>query len=388
MNDADVMLAVNCGSSSVKIAVFSHDLKRLGEAEASRIGTDQPVLVRFSSLGTRNEDSLEAGSTHGNAVDRIVLEVASLFGDRLSGIGHRVVHGGERFADPQIIDTGLMEGMEALAALAPLHQPHNLTGIRLMAEKFPHLPQVACFDTGFHRTIPEKRKRYGLPAAYADRGLKAYGFHGLSCIHAVSGFSALTGQPLPQSMVICHLGNGASVTGVARGTSCYNSMGFTPIDGLIMGQRSGHLDPGAVLWLVDDMNGDTAGVSRLLNRQSGLLGISGESSDMRALLASQSASAEMALDMFVDRVVHEVGAAAAVTGGMDALVFTGGIGSGSSVIRGRVMEALAWLGFDLDDEANLHHAATITKTGSPRSAHVIQADEERVIAQAVLELAV
>lgn len=385
MSGQPVTLAVNCGSSSVKIAVFDTALNRLCEAEASRIGTDKPVLLRFKGFAGLDEEELATGGSHGDAIGRLARAVSEAFGDRLAGIGHRVVHGGQHFAEPRLIDDALMGEMEALTALAPLHQPHNLTGIRLTAEAFPGLPQVACFDTAFHRTIPEKRQRYGLPPDYAERGLRAYGFHGLSCTHTVAQFASLTGRALPETLIICHLGNGASVTGVRHGVSVYNSMGFTPIDGLIMGQRSGHLDPGAVLWLVDDMKGDTAAVSALLNRRSGLLGLSGESSDMRSLQQSGSAGARMAIEMFVDRVVHETAAAAASAGGFDALVFTGGIGSGSAAIRAEVLDRLAWLGFELEEAANAKGASTITAASSPRSAHVILADEEQVICRAVTE---
>ncbi len=380
-------LAVNSGSSSVKIAVFDDALRRIGEAEAARINTAEPVTLAFSGFDGLGSESLPAGSTHADAIARLAEAVLSLCGERLAGIGHRVVHGGERRADPLLIDAALMEEMEALAVLAPLHQPHNLTGIRLLGARFPGLPQVACFDTGFHRTIPEKRQRYGLPPAYAARGLRAYGFHGLSCTHVVERFADITGTPLPERLAIAHLGNGASVTGVSGGRSVYNSMGFTPIDGLIMGQRSGHLDPGAVLWLVEDMKGDVAAVSALINRKSGLLGLSGESSDMRTLLASTRPEAALALDMFVDRVVREVAAAAAAAAGLDALVFTGGIGSGAALIRERVMRDLAWLGIAPDEAANQGNSTPcLTLPGSRVSAWRIHADEEQVICRAVKAL--
>nr|WP_316652189.1 acetate/propionate family kinase [uncultured Gellertiella sp.] len=379
-------LAVNCGSSSVKLALFDADLNRIGEAEASRIGTAQPVTLRFSGLEGLGETHLPEGASHEQALSHMALAIADRHATRLCGIGHRVVHGGSTLRAPHVIDARLLQDIEALTPLAPLHQPHCLTGIHLLGQMFAHLPQVACFDTGFHRSIPEQRQLYGLPLAFADQGLRAYGFHGLSCEHVVSRFAALTGRTLPSALVICHLGNGASVTGLRDGQSRCNSMGFTPIDGLIMGQRCGHLDPGAVLWLVDAMKGDTAAVSDLLNRHSGLLGLSGESSDMRALLAMRSPAAHLALDMFVDRIVRETASAAGAIGGLDALVFTGGIGSGAPAIRQRVIDGLAWLGFVLDPEANTAHAATITSPHSARSAHVILADEERVICRAVMDL--
>lgn len=386
LSQTTVLLAVNCGSSSVKIAVFDQALRRLGDAEASRIATDQPVLIRYSGFGETREEALAAGASHADAIARLGERISACFGGDIRGIGHRVVHGGADFSVPLKIDADLMDRLETLSSLAPLHQPHNLTGIRLFGARFAGAPQVACFDTAFHRTIPEHRQLYGLPVSYAEKGLRAYGFHGLSCTHTVTRFAEITGKPLPKHLVICHLGNGASVTGVEDGQSRYNSMGFTPIDGLIMGQRSGHLDPGAVLWLVDEMKGDTAAVSALLNRKSGLLGLSGESSDMRTLMESSTPAAARAITMFVDRVVKEVAAAAAAAGGLDALVFTGGIGSNAKVIRARVLTALAWLGFEIDPAANEKGAATITMDGSPRSAHVITADEEQVIARAVKAL--
>ena len=378
------LLAVNCGSSSVKIALFDRALKRFGEAEASRLNTRESVQIRYSGFGTLEEEALSPGTTHAEAIGRIADAMVEVHGDQVAGIGHRVVHGGPNFSRPMRINADLMRRMNELSSLAPLHQPHNLDGIRLLTRKFPRIPEIACFDTGFHRSIPERRQRYGLPDIYANRGLRAYGFHGLSCTHVCDRFTEITGDPLPERLVIAHLGNGASVTGAENGRSRYNSMGFTPIDGLIMGQRSGHLDPGAVLWLVDDMKGNTADVAALLNRRSGLLGISGESSDMRTLLASKTAGAKLAIAMFVDRVCHEIAAAAAAIEGIDALVFTGGIGSGSAQIRAEVLKKLDWMGFALDSRANRAQRTRLTGKQSAKRAYRIVADEEQVICRAVL----
>ncbi len=386
MNVDQTYLAVNSGSSSVKIAVFGETMVRIAEAEASRINTADPVELSFSGFAGLDRETLPAGSSHADAIGRLAEAVSALCGKSLAGIGHRVVHGGPDLSAPRLVDASLMAEMEALAALAPLHQPHNLTGIRLAGSRFPGLPQVACFDTGFHRTIPEKRQRYGLPPAYADKGLRAFGFHGLSCTHVVERFAELTGAPLPSRVVIAHLGNGASVTGVRDGHSVSNTMGFTPIDGLIMGQRSGHLDPGAVLWLVSEMKGDLDAVSALLNRKSGLLGLSGESSDMRRLLASGTGAATLALDMFVDRVVRAVASAAAAAGGLDALVFTGGIGSGAAVIRARVIGELEWMGLALDEAANAANETRLTTSTSVASAWRIVADEDKEIVREVKDL--
>lgn len=370
----ETLLALNCGSSSVKFAVF--DLRRapLHRGHVENIG---------SGLEPRFDD----GSALPAGVDRHDAIVAHLIRDRIApragrvaAVGHRVVHGGTRFAEPVRIDREARRRIEDLAPLAPSHQPHNLAGIDAVAAALPGLPQVACFDTAFHRTVPEHRQLMPLPQAYAREGLRRFGFHGLSYERVVSRLPRILGARAGGRIVICHLGNGCSLAGVAGGKSAYTSMGFTPLDGLVMGRRPGRLDPGAVLWLVNRHGGDAEEVDALLNRRSGLLGVSGVSSDMRDLLASDDASARLAVTMFVDRLVQEIAAAAAALGGFDALVFTGGIGENAAPIRERTVRALAWLGFELDQAANEAHAPTITV--SRRSAHVIATDEEAVIAAA------
>lgn len=383
MSAGEVLLAVNCGSSSVKLAVFDRQLDRVSTATASRIGTGSAVELAASGLGTEENVTLPAGSSHADCIAELARLVTGRFGDGVAGIGHRVVHGGTRFTRPLLIDNQVLDEIRALAPLAPAHQPHNIEGIIAFGAAFPHAPQIACFDTAFHRSIPIERQIYAIPAHFAEEGLLAYGFHGLSCEYSVSRFSDVVGKTLPDRLALCHLGNGASVTAVLDGRSVANSMGFTPLDGLVMGSRSGRIDPGAVLWLVDHM-GDTKSVRAMLNGQSGLAGLSGISSDMRTLLADPSEQAKRAIAVFVDRLVREIGSAAAALGGLDAIVFTGGIGERAVPIRAAVIDRLGWLGLMLDPAANAWHATTITGIGSSVSAHVIATDEERVIATAVL----
>lgn len=380
-----LILAVNGGSSSVKIAVFDGQAERLAEAEASGIGTPSGGEIRSSGLGDAAPVALAPGTSLKSAIDALAARVVAHAGGTISGIGHRVVHGGMDFSSPVVIDHQTLDAIRALSPLAPLHQPHNVEGIEAFGRAFPQALQVACFDTAFHRTIPMLRQHYALPPEHARAGLVAYGFHGLNCTHVTDRFEALTGTALPARLVIAHLGNGASVTAVRDGRSVFNSMGFTPLDGLMMGQRVGRIDPGAVLALVDRHGGDTAAVTRLLNRGSGLLGVSGISSDMRALMASSSPDAALAIAMFVDRVVRVIGEAAAAAGGIDALVFTGGIGAGSKAIRQSVVDQLGWLGLVLDAEANDAGGPRITTPSSAVSAYSIRADEEAVIARSVLE---
>ncbi len=290
-------------------------------------------------------------------------------------VGHRIVHGGPNFAEPAPITTAVRNEISALAVLAPEHQPHHVAGIDAIAKALPHIRQFACFDTAFHRSIARERQEMALPHAYAAQGLLRYGFHGLSYQFVSSVFH----RP---KMIICHLGNGCSLAALQDGKSVYTSMGFTPLDGLMMGTRSGGMDPGAVLWLVDKL-GDTDAARQLLNKQSGLKGVSGQSQDMRQLLASNEDAAKFAITMFVDRLVLEIGKATTALQGLDALVFTGGIGEHAAPVRASVVEKLGWLGFALDQTANLANLHTITTPASQRSAHVVKTDEELVIAKSV-----
>lgn len=319
----------------------------------------------------------------GHMIDEVILPAAG----GIIGVGHRVVHGGTRFSTPQRIDGEVRDAIANLAPLAPAHQPHNLAGIDTVTEVLPGVAQVACFDTAFHRTVPEHRQLMALPKRYGEEGLRRFGFHGISYQCIAGLLPDVIGERAKGLVVICHLGNGCSLAGLSGGLSRYTSMGFTPLDGLMMGRRPGRIDPGAVLWLVERHGGDIARVSRILNQESGLLGVSGISPDMRTLLASDQPGARLAIEMFVDRLAQEIAGAAAAIGGIDALVFTGGIGENAAPIRAMTLDALSFLGFRLDADANAGNRATISADGGRPSAHVLATDEERVIAAAVRALA-
>lgn len=378
MSTQSTILALNCGSSSIKFAVFDRACHALYRGQVENIGDG--LSPRLIDDGGSSDLPAQLGN-HASIIGHLLHDVIMpRFGD-VCGVGHRVVHGGTAFDQPAVIDGNVRSGIAALSPLAPSHQPHNLAGIDAVSGALPDVPQVACFDTAFHRTIPEHRQLMALPRAYADKGLRRFGFHGLSYQSIVARLpEAISGR----RVVICHLGNGCSLAGVVDGQSAWTSMGFTPLDGLIMGRRPGKLDPGAVLWLVRHHDGDLEAVDRVLNRESGLLGVSGVSSDMRILLEDGSEAAGLAVTMFVDRLVQEIGAAMAAIGGLDAIVFAGGIGENAAIIRARTLDALAWTGLGINKEANAAHALTISKGASRPSAHVIATDEEAVIARAVL----
>jgi acetate kinase len=341
------ILAINCGSSTVKFALFDEKLQRL-----------------------------KSGLVEETAADAMPKVIAQLGGAAdIGAVGHRIVHGGPNFTAPVAITSQIRQEIADLTELAPEHQPHHIAGIDAITKALPGIPQFACFDTAFHRTIPRERQEMALPRSYAEQGLLRYGFHGLSYEYVTSVFHR------PKT-IICHLGNGCSLVATANGKSVYTSMGFTPLDGLVMGTRAGSMDPGAVLWLVEKL-GSAEAARQLLNKQSGLKGVSGLSPDMRTLLASESEAAKFAVAMFVDRLVLEIGKAAAALGGFDALVFTGGIGENAALVRANVVVKLDWLGLELDQQANSSNVSVITTHESQRSAHVVKTNEELVIAKSV-----
>jgi acetate kinase len=374
------VLTLNCGSSSIKFALFNGANAAVLRGQIEGIGAGQPARLLIHEEAAR---ALSESKGHAAHLDWLCAELLSRRGLQVAAVGHRVVHGGERFDSPVIVDATVRATIAALAPLAPSHQPHNLAGIDAMSGALPGVPQIACFDTAFHLTIPEHRRRMPLPQRFDAAGLRRFGFHGLSYEGIVAALPALLGERAGGRVIACHLGNGCSLAGMVAGKSQYTSMGFTPLDGLMMGRRPGRLDPGAVLWLVRNLGGDVDAVDRLLNRESGLAAVSGISPDMRVLLASGEPTAKLAVDMFVDRLVQEIGAAVAAIGGIDALVFAGGIGENAAPVRARTIDALAWLGFQLDETANAANARTITASGSVPTAHVVPSDEEAVIASAV-----
>jgi acetate kinase len=302
-------------------------------------------------------------------------------GAQVLGVGHRVVHGGPRYASPAIVTAQVMTELRRLVPLAPLHQPYNLAAIEAVAERLPDVPQVACFDTSFHRSQPPVADVIPLPNEITSAGMQRYGFHGLSYEYIASVLPSVAPEIAAGRVIVAHLGSGASLCAMKGGRSVDNSLGFTALDGLCMGTRPGSLDPGVVLYLFQTLGLNAKQVETILYKKSGLLGISGISPDMRDLEASNDPWARLAVDYFVYRAVREIGSMAAVLGGIDALVFTAGIGENSPEIRRRICQASAWLGIELDQEANAGKQARISTSFSRASAWVIPTNEELMIAR-------
>jgi acetate kinase len=297
-----------------------------------------------------------------------------------SAIGHRVAHGGPDFAEPTLIDDAVLDRLARLVPLAPLHQPNNLAPIRAIRARRRELPQVACFDTAFHRGHSEAAQRYAIPDGLHSEGVRRYGFHGLSYEFIANSLPRVAPAIADGRVVVAHLGSGASMCAVEAGRSIDSTMGFTALDGLPMGTRSGQIDPGVLLYLLSMKNWDAARLEQFLYQECGLKGLSGVSNDMRDLLASEAPLAKIAVDYFVYRILRETGALAAAMGGIDGFVFTGGIGENAAPIRTRVCQGLAWLGLEFDEGANTRHGPRISTAESRLSAWVIPTDEERMIA--------
>ena len=378
---------VNAGSSSVKFSLFLRrgdalDLRLRGQFESL---SGKPRFVAKDAAGqTIAERTWDEGARlgHAGALAHLVEFLRGHGeGARLIGVGHRVVHGGLEYAEPVRLDETVLVKLDKYVPLAPLHQPHNLAAIRALAARAPDLPQIACFDTAFHRTNPELAQMFALPYALHEAGVRRYGFHGLSYEYIASRLPSVDEKAATGRTVVLHLGNGASMCALSRGQSVASTMGFTAVDGLPMGTRAGSLDPGVVLYLIDERGMDTRAVEKLLYQQSGLLGVSGIASDMRTLLASDSPRARLAIDLFVYRIGRELGSLAAALGGVDALVFTAGVGENSAEIRSRICRAARWLGVELDDAANAAGGPRISTAASRVAAWTIPTNEELMIAR-------
>jgi acetate kinase len=385
---ADGILTLNAGSSSIKFALFDArtPVPRAPELSGQVDGLGaRPHLKAKDAQGRRLDDvdlPLDEAAPHRAALGFLVDWLhAHESGRRIVGVGHRVVHGGTRYAQPIRIDDEVLGVLRSLIPLAPLHQPHNLAGIEAMRATLGDIPQVACFDTAFHRSQPEVAQLFALPRRYTDEGVRRYGFHGLSYEYIADALPRHLGERAEGRIVVAHLGNGASLCAMEGRRSRATSMGFTAVDGLMMGTRTGSLDPGVLLYLMDRHGMDARALERLLYKESGLLGVSGISQDMRALLASPEPAARQAVDLFCYRLVREIGALAAVIGGLDALVFTGGIGEHAAPVRARVCRALAWLGLEFDAATNATDATVISRADSRLTALVIPTNEEWVIAR-------
>ena len=379
---------LNAGSSSLKFSLFLEedgDLRPSVRGQAEGLFTSPRFLARDESGATIAESTWPEGTRlgHDGAIEHLIRWAAEeeLGGERLAAVGHRVGHGGLKYVEPVRIDAGVLADLERLIPLVPLHQPYNLAPIRALTERRPELPQVACFDTAFHRTQPEVAQAFALPRAYTAKGIRRYGFHGISYEYIASELPRYDPRAAAGRVVVAHLGNGSSLCALRGGRSVATTMGFSSLDGLPMGTRCGALDPGVVLLFLDHLHLDARAIEALLYKESGLLGVSGISSDMRTLLASADPRAAAAVDLYVYRIGRELGSLAAALGGLDALVFTAGIGEHAAVIRARVCRDAAWLGLELDEAANEAGGPRLSRGDSRVAALVVPTDEELMIAR-------
>ena len=383
----DAIVVLNAGSSSLKFSVFAQrdgnfDLIARGQAEG--LYTAPRFVAKDSAGELLNERSWGEGVElgHQGALDHLVAFLRSEFAKyRLAGVGHRVVHGGREYAHPVRLDAAVLAALEKYVPLAPLHQPHNLAPIRWLLERSPELPQVACFDTAFHSGSPAMAQAFALPKAITDLGVRRYGFHGLSYEYIADVLPRHDERGAHGRTVVLHLGNGSSMCAMAGGRSVASTMGFTAADGLPMGTRCGNRDPGVIRFLMDELKMDARAIEKLIYQQSGLLGLSGISSDMRTLEASEAPEAKAAIDVFIYRIGRELGSLAGALGGLDAIVFTAGIGENSRSLRERVCRDAAWLGVELDAAANAGNGPRISTPGSRVSTWVIPTNEELMIAR-------
>jgi acetate kinase len=388
------ILVLNAGSSSLKFAVFPLE-PTLAEHPAlsgqiEGIGAT-PKLSAKTSDGKRYKEDV---ALTGDLTEQHQKSLSYLFHWfeinepelKISAAGHRVVHGGEGYSAPVKLDAAILANLETLIPLAPLHQPHNLRAVSTIFDLLPDVPQVACFDTAFHRNNPEVAQTYGLPRALTKGGIKSYGFHGLSYDYITRVLPDVIGEKARGAVVIAHLGNGGSMAAVLNGMGVATTMGFSTINGLLMGTRCGSIDPGVLLYLIDQKGMDYKSLTQLLYKESGLLGVSGISQDMRDLLASSAPEAREAVELFCYRIARELGSLAAAAGGLDALVFTGGIGEHAVAIRERVCALSTWLGIDIDPAANGESKLRIDSPKSRVAVAVVPTNEEGMIARYTAEV--
>jgi acetate kinase len=384
----DFVIVLNAGSSSLKFSLYGRPeagnwgLGARGQIEG--IGTSPRFSAKDGS-GTRLTDAVLDKTVvrdGRSALDALATWLRSSYGGaRVLGVGHRVVHGGARFSGPTLITPQVLGELRMLIPLAPLHQPHNLAAVEAVSEQLPNVPQVACFDTSFHRGHSAVAELVPLPREIRNGGVQRYGFHGLSYEYIASVLPEVAPEIAHGRVIVAHLGSGASLCAMRDRKSIDSTLGFTALDGLCMGTRPGAVDPGVILYLFQNLGLSAKEVETILYKRSGLLGISGTSNDMRDLLGNSDPAAKLAVDYFVYRAAKEIGALAAVLGGVDAIVFTAGIGENSAEIRSRLCDASAWLGLELDSDANSRKQTRISRDGSPVSAWVIPTNEELIIAR-------
>ena len=389
---SNAIVVLNAGSSSIKFSLFierGETLEPDVRGQVEGLYTAARFVSKAPDGAVKAEKSWPAGVKlgHDGALDYLIGHLRSeLAGDRLIGIGHRVVHGGMAYTQPVRVGEAVLQVLETFVPLAPLHQPHNLAPIRRALERAPELPQVACFDTSFHRTQPDVAQMFALPAELQEGGVLRYGFHGLSYEFIASILPDIDPKAATGRSVVLHLGNGANMCAIEAGRSLASTMGFTAVEGLPMGTRSGSLDPGVILYLMDQQGMDARAIEKLIYNNSGLLGVSGISSDMRTLLSSEAPQAKLAVDLFVYRIHRELGSLAAPMGGLDAIVFTAGMGENAPEIRSRVCRDATWLGVDIDEAANTAGRGCISTGASRVAVWVIPTNEELMIARHTLQL--
>lgn len=380
------ILVINSGSSSIKFGLYgggAGKLKNLGHGRIVGIGTAPKLQAFDQNNALISDEQLKPGSDHEQSMSALLdWGLNSGAARKFGAIGHRVLHGGSVYEGPVRVDDEVFRQLEELDPLGPLHQPHNLLGIKILAGLLPEIPQVACFDTAFHCTLPKVARQFGLPADLYDQGIKRYGFHGLSYEYMSECLPDIVGKDIARGRVIvAHLGNGASMCAMQNGRSVATTMGFTALDGLPMGTRCGDLDAGVILYLLQHCHMSSDDISELLYQRSGLLGLSGVSSDMQELLASDADTARQAIDFYVYRINREIGAMSAVMGGLDAMVFTAGIGENCAPVRRRICDLAGWAGIKLNAQANTDNALCISDMDSKVSVWVVPTREELMIAR-------
>jgi acetate kinase len=383
----NAILILNAGSSSLKFSVFverGEELVLTVRGQAEGLYTAPHFIAMDTGGKTLADKSWGAGFVlgHDGALDHLTVFLQTELSEyRLVGVGHRVVHGGLEYFQPVRVDAKVLAALEQFVPLAPLHQPHNLAPIRLLLERVPQLAQVACFDTAFHHAQPSVAQAFALPRKITDLGVRRYGFHGLSYEYISQTLPRYDAHAACGKVVVLHLGNGSSMCAIAAGRSIASTMGLTALDGLPMGTRCGSLDPGVILYLMDELKMDARAIEKLIYQESGLLGVSGISSDMRTLEASDDPAAKAAIDLYVYRIGRELGSLASALGGLDAIVFTAGIGENSRSLRARVCRDAAWLGVGFDADANNAQGPLISSATSRVSAWTIPTNEELMIAR-------
>jgi acetate kinase len=376
---------LNAGSSSIKFALYEagRDGARLFRGQVENIGLAAHLEASDAAGKTVADRRWNKGELDHRGATAEILKLGRelLAGRPVLAFGHRVVHGGTQFAAPARVDDGVMAELKKLVPLAPLHQPHNLAPIEVIAAAAPGIPQVACFDTAFHRSQAALAQEFALPRELTAAGVRRYGFHGLSYDFIVSRLGEIDPALARSRLVIAHLGNGASLCAVADGRSVASTMGFTAVDGLMMGTRCGAIDPGVLLYLMQERGLDARGIEDLIYRRSGLLGVSGISSDMRTLRQSKAPEAAEAIALFIYRIVREIGSLAAALGGLDGVVFTAGIGEHDPATRAEIAAGCSWLGLKLDAARNTLGRGRISADDASVLAWVVPTDEERMIAR-------